>query len=204
MRSIILNSYRRNLRSYGFFIIALALAFTVCSLGVSGIKLMASLWRYPYLQGDGGHIVVRTRPEGNTRSDRVTTLLSRSRVEEIARSIFPEAELTATVEVPSVIWFPWDQRAYDDYLVGRDKGLATWYLLPPPRYGVTLSQGSLGQSMFVLRGRHLDNDHNPVDIPIRVATYVSQGESESWQLVGASEQRVTLTGTTGQPSMPGL
>ncbi len=204
MRSIILSSYRRNLRSYCFFIIALALALFVCSLGVSGIRLMASLWRYPYLQGDGGHIVIRTRPEGNTRSDRVMTLLSRSQVEGIARSIFPEAELTATVEVPSIIWFPNDQRFIDSTLVGRDNGLTTWYLLPPRRYGVTLSQDNLGQSMFVLRGLHLDNDHNPVDIPIRVATYIGQGESESWQLVGAPEQRVTLTGTTGQPSMPGL
>lgn len=204
MWPIIINSYRRNLRSHVFFIIALALAITVCSLGLSGIRLMASLWRYPFMQDAGGHIVIRNETEGQDRKEFVTTLLSLSRIEEIVTTVFPEAELTATVEVPSLIWFPYDRKSVDDLLVGRGGGLDTWYLLPPPQDGTTLSPGNVNQQVFTLRGNHLENSPDPVEIPVHIATYMKQGDQEAWQLVGAPEQLLTLIGTTSYPSYPGL
>lgn len=194
MLSIILGSYKRNLRRYIFAIVALALATVVSSLGLSGVELMSNMWRYPFVQWSGGQILVRQHGESEQWLSSYD-LFSFSKVHDLIAEIYPEADITATLNVPARVWENPAHTSYYTKLVGRAGGLDKWYLMPPMRRGQPLNEDNLGEAVFLA----IDSEAGP--LPANIASYGVQGGQEVWQLVGAKEQPLTVIGTTGSPDV---
>ena len=190
---IIYNSYKRNLRSYRFAIIALAMATLVSSLGLSGVELMASMWRYPMVQANGGQIQL-LHVESTGGSWDKFSLFSFSKARDIVKEVYPEAEVTATLWVP--VTYGEDNRP--GQIKGRSGGLSTWYLMPPLAEGSSLGQGNLHDKVFLtLNGRV------GTSLSLRIASYHAVGERNTWQLIGAEEQSFAIIGRPGYPDPGG-
>lgn len=180
------------------------MATVVCSLGLSGVKLMSNMWRYPFTASAGGHITLRA--VGGPMLGPGGELISYEKTYELVKDIYPEATFTSTLAVPGIVWFPWDSKYFlkPGGLVGRKGGFDTWYLNAPITKGNAVSENNSGETVFTLVGRHLERGSAPMKIPTRVATYAVVDGQETWNLVGVEEQNVFLIGTTGQPADDGL
>lgn len=193
---IIARSYKNNLRHYTFAIIALALATLVCSLGLSGVNLMSQLWRYPFLNDAGGHIMLKQT--GNTTWD-LQGLVSQDQVYELAKSVYPEAEITSTLHVPSLILKPLALRNSLQPVIGRSGGLGTWYFNPPLISGRALSQDNIDDEVFLLGTIRTVERNSSIPIPTRIASYELKDGQEGWSLIRAEELRLAMIGATGPP-----
>jgi len=185
MLRIIYNSYKRNINSYRFAIIALAMATVVSTLGLSGVNLMANMWRYPMLQGQGGHILI-TSNEGTRGVNQWNTysLFSLSKARDIVQEIYPEAEVTATLLVPTLV------HGRSDSITGRMGGLDKWYLMSPLASGVGLNRVSHDEPVFVSRQQSLT---------VPIATLDTSKYPETWQLTGAKLTTLDIVGTSSYP-----
>ena len=193
---IVVRSYKNNLRRYAFAIIALALATLVCSLGLSGVQLMSQLWRYPFLNDSGGHIRIKHTDGGRWDLQR---LVSQDQIYGVVKSIYPEAEITSTLHVPSLIHRPIEARNFLEPIIGRSGGLATWYLNPPLLSGTALSEDNIDEEVFLLGTIRTVAPSSSIPIPTRIASYELKDGLEEWNLLGTGELRLAMIGATGRP-----
>lgn len=198
MLGIILNSYRGNFRRYAFAIIALVMATVVSSLGLSGVRLMASIWSYPLVSGFGGQITIgHTGERGDTPLDKYS-LISSAKVRAIVEELYPEAEITENLVVPAIY-----EGGQTDQLRGRSGGLDKWYLMPPLVAGAGLNKANPGDAVFTVRYYGPNPKQAVHSLSVRVGVCDLEGGREAWQLVGEQEQQLKVVGATGYPSPPG-
>jgi hypothetical protein len=182
---LIVTSYRRNHKKFIYVILSLMLTTFLATLSISSLEFAASVWRKPFLEYHGGHILLYPLPDGTTRQPLTfpSRVFDGEKAREIVIDIFPEASTTSQLIVPATYineTGATHSLSRMSCIVGRSDNLDSWYLMPETRGGLSLASVPAKEPAIVCATPYPDDGS---EATIRVAKYV--GGEHPWQLAEA-------------------
>ncbi len=190
---LIATSYRCNRKKYTYVILSLILTTFLATISISSLEFAASVWRKPFLEISGGHILLYSSARfGSFQFP--SRVFDGEKAKRIVEDVFPEASTTSQLTVPATYINETNEALLSRtrYIVGRSDNLDSWYLAPENLSGIPLASIPANEPSIV--GVSSYRSHLP-DAEIRVAQYV--GGDPAWQLAGAETQTLTVAGTIG-------
>ncbi len=197
---LIVTSYKRNRSKYLYAILSLILTTFLATISVASFDLAASVWKKPFLEYGGGHILIRmSEPEETWSLWHPTSVFDEEKVKIAVQDIFPEATITSLLIVPAT----YENTTGDSVsrlisvmkeIVGRNGGLDSWYLFPETKSGLPLKSVPVDDdSTVVIVPGYSSSKLGFPDATFRIARYV--GTDHPWEFVDADPQILEVAGT---------